>query len=297
MLGKWAIGVALIGFLIVITFPMNSYATTPPGFYGSDTSGNIFLFDPTTPSITPLGNTGTLFGSTEIECTNDGTLCFSQTPDGAFLIEEVFLNPPVLAGAPVVDGAAFNGLEYVGSTLFGTSIPSGCFPSVLSTLNPVTGASVLIGPTNTGRPMSGLAFDTVNNIMFGVDGCGSAGPSNLSIVDLSTGNALLVGNTGVRLGSLEFGPDGLLYGGGDTADGGNIYRINTGTGLATQVVLSGFPQVTGLTLVPSVSIGGTLVPIDTTALLLAGVQSISMWMIPVVAAGIVIGVFVIKRRK
>jgi len=44
-------------------------------------------------------------------------------------------------------------------------------------------------------------------------------------------------------------------------------------------------------------IGGTLVPIDTTALLLASVQSISMWMIPVVVAGIVIGVFVIKRRK
>jgi len=37
--------------------------------------------------------------------------------------------------------------------------------------------------------------------------------------------------------------------------------------------------------------------IDTTALLLAGVQSISMWMIPVVAAGVGIGVFVIKRRK
>ena len=44
-------------------------------------------------------------------------------------------------------------------------------------------------------------------------------------------------------------------------------------------------------------VGGTMIPIDTTALLLAGVQSISMWMIPVVAAGIVIGVFVIKRRK
>jgi len=48
---------------------------------------------------------------------------------------------------------------------------------------------------------------------------------------------------------------------------------------------------------PPQPIGGTLVPIDTTALLLASVQSISMWMIPVVAAGIAIGVFVIKRRK
>lgn len=44
-------------------------------------------------------------------------------------------------------------------------------------------------------------------------------------------------------------------------------------------------------------IGGVLLPIDRTALLLAGVQSISMWLIPVVAAGVVIGVFVIKRRK
>jgi len=44
-------------------------------------------------------------------------------------------------------------------------------------------------------------------------------------------------------------------------------------------------------------IGGTFVPIDTTILLLVSVQSISMWLIPVVAAGIVIGIFVIKRRK
>ena len=52
-----------------------------------------------------------------------------------------------------------------------------------------------------------------------------------------------------------------------------------------------------LTTQTAAPIGGTFVPIDTTALLLASVQSISMWMIPVVVAGIVIGVFVIKRRK
>jgi len=46
-----------------------------------------------------------------------------------------------------------------------------------------------------------------------------------------------------------------------------------------------------------VPIGGTDIPIDRTALLLAGAQSISMWMIPVILAGIGIGVFVIKRRN
>ncbi len=44
-------------------------------------------------------------------------------------------------------------------------------------------------------------------------------------------------------------------------------------------------------------VGGTLIPIDTTTLLLAGMQSISMWLIPVVAAGVAIGIFMIKRRK
>jgi len=48
---------------------------------------------------------------------------------------------------------------------------------------------------------------------------------------------------------------------------------------------------------PEIEIGGTLIPIDTTTLLLAGVQSTSMWLIPVVAAGIAIGIFVIIRRK
>jgi len=46
-----------------------------------------------------------------------------------------------------------------------------------------------------------------------------------------------------------------------------------------------------------IAVGGTYIPIDQSALLLAGAQSISMWMIPVVIAGIGIGVFVIKRRK
>jgi len=54
----------------------------------------------------------------------------------------------------------------------------------------------------------------------------------------------------------------------------------------------------GLTVVlPVLATGGELLPIDTTALLLAGVQSVSMWMIPVVVSGAGIGVFVIMRGR
>jgi len=56
-------------------------------------------------------------------------------------------------------------------------------------------------------------------------------------------------------------------------------------------------RVEQISLTLSVPISGTSIPIDTSALLLAGVSSVSMWMIPVVIAGVGIGVFVIKRRS
>ncbi len=44
------------------------------------------------------------------------------------------------------------------------------------------------------------------------------------------------------------------------------------------------------------TVGGTLIPLDTTSLLLAGAQSFS-WMIPVVLSGIGIGLFVVSRKS
>jgi len=51
------------------------------------------------------------------------------------------------------------------------------------------------------------------------------------------------------------------------------------------------------TVIPPPTVGGSDVAINTSALLLAGATSNSMWMIPVVIAGIGIGIFVIKRRN
>jgi hypothetical protein len=45
------------------------------------------------------------------------------------------------------------------------------------------------------------------------------------------------------------------------------------------------------------TVGGSDVSINTAALLVAGAQSVSMWMIPVIVAGAGIGLFVIKRRN
>ena len=47
--------------------------------------------------------------------------------------------------------------------------------------------------------------------------------------------------------------------------------------------------------VPPVMVGGSLVPIDMTMILLAGTQSISSWMIPVIVAGIGIGIVIARK--
>jgi len=85
------------------------------------------------------------------------------------------------------------------------------------------------------------------------------------------------GISGVGDGEFSF-PIGIA------ADSGNVYVGDT---LNDRIQKFAEPQI---------QIGGTNIPIDQSALLLAGVQSISMWMIPVIA-GIGIGIFVIKRRK
>ena len=81
-------------------------------------------------------------------------------------------------------------------------------------------------------------------------------------------------------------------------DGTNLWTLNPNNGAIISVV-----QVTGVSLTglaarqAPITVGGSDVSINTSALLLAGVQSISMWMIPVVIAGAGIGLFVIKRRN
>jgi PKD repeat protein len=143
-------------------------------------------------------------------------------------------------------------MEWVGSTLYATAITGGggFEPSTLRTLNPFTGTSTIIGPTGFG-PIAGLAFDPSSGIMYGITG----GPiGNLLRLNLTTGAATLIGPTGFRAGSLEVGPDGLLYGGGTGTDEFKIFRINPATGASTLVGttgigVSGTADVTGLALV------------------------------------------------
>jgi hypothetical protein len=242
---------AVIFFTLIPT--QSAHATTGI-LYGADISGDLFAINVSTGAGTFIGTIPG--GSTEITCKADGSQCFNQQPAAAFLIQQFDPSNGNPIGPVVNDGASFTGLRYIGSTLYGTYELASTGPSTLATLDPVTGTHINIGPTGVG-PITGLAYNTVNNIMYGVSGS-PTNPSNLYRINLGTGAATLVFNTGIaKLGSLSFGPDGKLYAGSGVngAPGGELYRIDPVAKTIADVGPTSFNSVNGLT-----SIGSTTPP-------------------------------------
>jgi len=159
-----------------------------------------------------------------------------------------------------------NGMAFTPADVLQHALANGVISptlTTLGTLNQVTGLQtdgpnlIFSAPMDAGKKINGMDFDVSTSTMFG--SCNDrAGPGTTQENYLCT----------VALGS------GVVTIIGATVDG-----------------------LDAIAFIPDITIGGTLIPIDTTTLLLAGVQSISMWMIPVVAAGVGVSVFVIKRRK
>ena len=138
--------------------------------------------------------------------------------------------------------------RFVGSTLYGTfKSGSGGPPSELVIVNTSTGNLTPIGFTGFG-PISALAYD--NSTAISAYGVTAGGPFSDCTIDLSTGVATIVGPTGLDdIGSIEFGPDGNLYGGVSIAGypfDNYLIQIDTATGVATPIADTGF-SITGLT--------------------------------------------------
>src|SRR5258705_9261985 len=95
-------------------------------------------------------------------------------------------------------------------------------------------------------PVSGLAFEPLTSALYGVL-ADCAPPGRLYRIDLTSGASAPIGPlTTVVLGSLEFGPDGDLYGGGAAApNAGKLFRINPTTGKVKLIGATGVGALTG----------------------------------------------------
>jgi len=205
-----------------------------------------------------------------------GTLGFSQDayatdtgPIGEFHIEvpcDNFANCTPLADLDAFD---LDNQSYGTTSTAGVDVRTGVFPEV-----PLAGGLDFLGY----KKLVGLNGATLANL-------GEGG--TLSCADTQTLTLTSIIDTSNNIGQF---PSGMTYA-VLTADG-NLFLL---TLINIDATAPNGLRLSYEILDCDVPIGGTFIPIDQSALLLAGVQSISMWMIPVVIAGI--GIFVIKRRN
>jgi hypothetical protein len=220
-----------------------------PRLIASRNDGNLYAIEPSTGVATPLC-IGTLSGgSTEIVFQNGAQTIWVQPPGLGFVIAPFDLQTCATTGLAIDNGAAMNGLEFVGDDLYGVGITSPCGASDLYRIDVVAGTTTVVGATGLSVPVSGLAFDVRSGTLYGVTGCTSVSGSDLVAVDLATGEALVIGSLGVSLGSIAFGADGALYGVGNSRDGGDFYRIDPVAHSATRIGTTGTGGLTGLALV------------------------------------------------
>jgi len=214
--------------------------------YGVTQNGSLFRTNINTAAAMVLG--ATQVNLSEIAWDNaTNTLWATDGSTGSMLRK---LNPSTGAQMSAVSfgSGAINGLEFVGGVLYGTWIPStgGGAPSSFVTINTATGALTTIGATGITAPISGLAYDSSSSTMYGVT-AGGGGLSALVRINMATGAATFIGSTGYfKVGSIEIGPDGNLYG-GVAQDGAispsGLLRINKATGVATLIGLTNFSIV------------------------------------------------------
>jgi len=76
----------------------------------------------------------------------------------------------------------------------------------------------------------------------------------------------------------------------------DLFTISANPGVVTLVTNNMGHQSRGLAIIP-LFIGGELLPIDTSALLLAGFQTSAIWMLPIVLSAVGIGAFVLTKKN
>lgn len=233
----------------MVAWPANADAQ----LYGSNRNGDLFTVNTSNGSATVIAQlAGPCIGDpgvTEIEFDPVSGAAYAQNPNGSFNgFGFNILNGQANSGCVSTAGSN-TGIETVNGVWYATTIMEPDGLSELRTLDPFgSGGETVVGPTGVNQ-ISGLAYRTSNSTMYGI--AGGPGPANLYTINLNTGEATLVGSTGIQAGSLQFGPDGRLYAGGTGPNANLIYIIDPATANSTLLGDTGLQSsgVTGLTLV------------------------------------------------
>ena len=135
--------------------------------------------------------------------------------------------------APTISTEFISGGTWAAGKWYGCEFASGIGDPLIWTIHPVIGTMTQVGnydPNDTGLSFNGLAYNPVNNIMYG---CSA---TDLYTVNMTTGASSLVGNfgiTGCMMIAIAFDGSGNLYGTEIITD--SLYSINPSNGEATKI--------------------------------------------------------------
>jgi len=176
---------------------------------------------------------GTLYAATSAG--GPGELYIINQATGAVVQDVGPLNDALSTNYPIT-GLAFNPLT---GLLYGSTGNAGAVDGHLVSINPATALVTDIGlfnagPVNTGgspATMADLAFDSAGNLY----GVGSIGGPQLYSINLLTGQATVIGSTGLTStsgGGLAISPGGVFNG---TPTSTRFGTYNSGTGAYTNI--------------------------------------------------------------
>jgi hypothetical protein len=185
----------------------------------------------------------TLYGATAAGAA--GELYVLDPTTGAMVTDVGPLNDALSVNYPIT-GLAFNPITGV---LYGSTGNAGAVDAMLVTINPATAQVTPIGlfnagPVNSGgspSTMADLEFDAAGNLY----GVGSIGGPQLYSINLASGQATVIGNSGLTStggGGLGISPGGIFYG---TPTSSRFGTYNSGTGVYSNIANPAKPAGTG----------------------------------------------------
>lgn len=276
-------------------------ANATPGIgklYGTDAiGGNLYTIIPSTGVATLVGamgiggvtslavdpTTGTMYASTGL----DGTI-----PGALYTVTQSTGGTTIVVGS---GGTSNIDMDFDSSgTLYASTFSS------LNIINKATGAESPVGVPFGAGDMTGIAF-APDGKLYGATTGGSLYTINKGS-GLATLVAAVLDNTGAPVGkmtALHFACDGTLYGG---TSGGHLITINPSNGVFTLIGDSVSHSLGALafdTSCPTEAVvGGKILPIDTTALFVAGTFTNAFWILPTLGgiAGTAVALFKMKRK-
>lgn len=278
--------------------------------------GELITIDPSDGgSIVILGDTetadGTFVSLPSLAIDPDTGTMYGGSGFGSFNLYTVNLNTAIVTLVGPTGEGSLVGLDFgpVGQ-LFAAVNPvgqGGNGGTHLATVNKNTGDTTIIGSFGVSH-IGAIAF-APDGTLYGATENNGQQLGELYTINTDTGQANLVNPilldglpTIGGFASLQFSCSGILFGGGGSSydDFGIINRVTGSFNLLGNEVID---TIGGMAFVSSCieqgQVGGKVVPIDTTALLLAGVQSPAGIMLTfiVVSSGIGVCIVIQNRRK